>query len=87
MTSKTVIVETEVEITYDESKFTESFMEQFNEHFHQKDTVSEHVEYIAKCYANGSIDDYKPFLEGYGDLEDFGVKLEIVGTESDIINY
>jgi hypothetical protein len=83
----TVEVTQIITVTLDESKFDDTFMEEFRESFYQFDTLEEHAEHLAQLEARGLVNDYKPFIEGYGPAEEMGIKLkagpahtEVVGT-------
>lgn len=70
-----VAVTREVEITYDRDKFTPEFMAEFRESFYNFHTIEDHLQHIATCYVRGLVSGPSDFLEGYGKLSDFGVKL------------
>lgn len=66
--SRTVIVEV------DEEKFTEEFMEEFRKLFYPFTSIGDHAAFIGKSYMNYVVTSADDFLEGYGELSDFGVK-------------
>lgn len=72
-------------VTVDETKFTEAFLQNFMEHFSGSvETVEDHVGYLARQYAAGNVSN-DSFLEGYGELSEFGVKMRSdFDTETDV---
>lgn len=85
MKTYTVEVTQTVTVTLDETKFDEPFMEEFRRHFYGFDTIEEHVEHLAQLEARGLVGDYKPFVEGYGRLDEMGVKLSSDHFEEEIV--
>jgi len=83
MITKTFDVTRSVVVTVDESKFTPEFLHNFSEHFHSVNGVAGHLEYLAECIAGGFIRRRDDFLEGYGHLDQFGLKFEIEYTSVD----
>lgn len=73
-----------VEVEVDESKFTDEFMEEFRKYFYDFDDIDDHIEYIANLAVNGAFDSFKPFIEGYGEPHEMGIKANIVDTYTDI---
>lgn len=72
-----VIVEQEVTVELDETKFDDAFMQEFRESFYSFFEISDHVEHIAQLQARGVIDadSYSgEFIEGYGPSKDMGIK-------------
>lgn len=85
MTTKVIIVTQHIKVTVDETKFTPTFMENFTRHFHPCEDVEAHMRHIATSYARGIIDSSSQFLEGYGELTNFGVKLKREDTEAEVV--
>ena len=80
---KTVFITQEVEIDLDESKLTEEMMAEFREHFYQFNTIEDHIKHLAwVALQNGSMPD---FVEGYGEVKDFGITATVGFTESEIV--
>lgn len=75
MTTKTVTVTMEVEVTVDETKFDPQFMCDFRKDMYPSfKTLDDHIMFLAKCAAQGM---NMRNLEGYGDaVADFGVTVE-----------
>lgn len=71
--TKTITVTQEIAVTVDESRFTPEFMENYSKHFHECETVEDHMKYIAESYARGIVTFNGDFLEGYGKMDDFGI--------------
>lgn len=65
-----------VEVTLDESKFSKEFLEEFKEYFYDFDDMEEHAKHLAQLKARELID-YDGFIEGYGNIEDMEISLEI----------
>lgn len=85
MKTFTVEVTQTVTVTLDETKFDETFMKEFRESFYQFDTLEEHAEHLAQLEARGLVDDYEPFIEGYGPAEDMGIKLKAGRTDMTVL--
>lgn len=74
--TKTILVEHSIDVTVDESLFTDEFIEAFKKSLYPLDDIQEHIEHIALCMAKGVIHSDRDFLEGYGILRDFGVTIK-----------
>lgn len=71
-----------VDVTLDETKFTDAFMEAFRESFFPFFTIEDHREHLAILYARGVIDGWKDeFIEGYGPASAFGISFKDNGSE------
>ena len=83
MTKWFAVVETELSIEVDETKFTEEWMEEFRKHFYPFFTVQDHVEHLAQLQACGVIElpDSQAFIEGYGKPEEMGIKIVTIDVE------
>lgn len=66
-----------VTVTVDESKFTPEFMAEYRESFYPFQTVDDHIRHLAFLAATGMMRDLPSFIEGYGESEDFGIKVEV----------
>lgn len=69
-------------VEIDETKFDETFMQEFRDSFYQFDTLEEHIEHITQLQARGLIDLIdKPdtFIEGYGPAQDMGIAMSRIG--------
>lgn len=84
MITRDVEITRVVRVTVDETKFTPEFLEEFARFITNYDTVDEHITYLAGLHAAGVIDE-SSFAEGYGKLEDFGVRFEIIADEDRIL--
>jgi len=71
----TVEVSIEIEVEVDESKFDKEFMDAFKSCFYNFNSIEDHVEHLAQLRARGLISDFKPFVEGYGELESMGIRI------------
>lgn len=85
MKTFTVEVTQVVTVELDETKFDEAFMQEFREGFYRFHTLDQHAEHIAQLEARGMIDDWKPFIEGYGPAEDMGIKATAVVESIEIV--
>lgn len=77
-----------VEVTLDESKFDEAFMEEFRHSFYQFDTIEEHAEHLAQLHARGvvELDSYSgEFVEGYGPQGEMGIKARTLDTDMQVV--
>lgn len=81
--TKTITVTQEITVTVDESRFTPEFMENYSKHFHECETVEDHMKYIAESYARGIVTFNGDFLEGYGKMDDFGISCKRESVEVD----
>ena len=68
-------IDQNVVVTIDRAKFSEEFMREFRECFYPFDTIEEHLRHLATLYARG-IAYNGGFIEGYGEAEAMGIKLE-----------
>jgi hypothetical protein len=85
MTTKTVIVTQEVEVTVDETKFTPEFMEDFRDYQYDLSTLDEHMEYLGSLEARGQTEWGENFIEGYGPAEDMGISMRVTNIETEIV--
>lgn len=71
---RTVYLTVEIDVEIDEDKFTPEFMAEYRESFSKYDTLEEHIEQLAY---NGVRDEPMPgaFIEGYGPMDEMGIKL------------
>ena len=72
-----------ISVEYDETKFTQEFLDSFPESFFPFDTIDEHIEYLADGYARGFWDEFS-FIEGYGQAKEWGFKFELYDAETNI---
>lgn len=69
-----VLLETQVEVEIDETKFDEKFLKEFSEvYYNFITTIDDHLEHLAQLYVRGLADNYS-FIEGYGDTSDMGIR-------------
>lgn len=66
-----------VTVTVDETKFTPEFLAEFREQFYPFETVEDHMRHLAYLEARRMLRDLPCFIEGYGQSQDFGIKVEI----------
>lgn len=86
-----VIIEREVEIEIDESKFDDAFMQEFRDMFYPFQTLDEHIEHLAQLVARGhagkhSFDKLGEFIEGYGHVKEMGIVLNDLGETWQVEN-
>lgn len=68
---KLVRVERYVEVDIDESKFNQEFFDEFNDYICDYGySLDKHIENLAYNWAMG----YCDFIEGYGQLDEMGIK-------------
>lgn len=82
---KTVQVTIDVDVTVDESKFTDEWMAEWRTVFYDFHTVDDHIQHIAQLEARGLLS--RDFTEGYGPLADMGIeaRADIRRMETEII--
>ena len=75
-----------VEVTLDETKFTEEFMEEFRESFFPFFDIEDHAEHIAQLHARDVYQGMRnEFVEGYAVIDkEFGVKVKVLDTTTEI---
>jgi hypothetical protein len=83
--TKTVQVKIDVEVTVDESKFTDEWLEEFRERFYYFRTIDDHIEHLAQLKARDIFDRYPPFIEGYENPINMGISAKIVDAKTEII--
>ena len=71
-----------VTVEIDEAKFTSDFQSEFREVFYPFRTVQDHVEHLAQLHARGLSSN---FIEGYGDIKDFGIRFSAETVDIEII--
>jgi len=86
MITKIVEVRTYVEVTVDETKFTEKFMEDFRSYMMPYETLDDHIEHLGYMEVIGGFTNFDRFLEGYGDIDEMGIKTKVVDTEIQIVD-
>lgn len=77
-------------IEIDESKFDETFMEEFRASFFPFFTIEDHLEHIAQLQARGVIDlewNKNEFIEGYGPATEMGIRLVSYDLHVDGVEY
>lgn len=86
-----VLVTSEVEVTLDETKFTDEFMKEYQENFSNIQSLEAHAVNLAWLHATGRIDldyspksVYSPFVEGYGPAADMGITAKSLWEESEM---
>lgn len=74
-----------VAVQLDETKFTDQFMEQFASSISDFDCIEQHAEHIGQLAAREvyTFSKYSPkeFVEGYGEIGDFGIVADVIETE------
>jgi hypothetical protein len=73
-----------LDVTLDESKFTDEVMNDFNDCIGKTDMAG-HFKNLAFQEANGFIG-FDNFVEGYGDISDLGVEFREVSRDQEIID-
>lgn len=84
MLTKRVNVICTVEVTVDESKFNEKFMQEFRESFFPFRRVHEHITHLAQLHVRGIACD-NAFIEGYGYPSEMGISFQDKEIEMEII--
>jgi hypothetical protein len=84
MITKQVKVETVVEVTVDDDKFTDAFMKEFQEYITSFVTLDDHILYLGWAFVSGSCTQ-NDMVEGYGELSAMGIKFNIIDTYTEIV--
>lgn len=83
MITKTVRVTFDINVTIDETKFDDIFMEEFRDTFYKFWEIDEHIEHLAQLYARcGDMN----FIEGYGSPNEMKISFKTVGIEAEIVD-
>jgi hypothetical protein len=80
----TIKVEQIVEVTLDETKFDDKFMQEFQRSMYHFTSLEEHAEHLGQLYARGLYDNGS-FIEGYGPAADMGIRFEDTDQWEEII--
>lgn len=72
-----------VDVTLDETAFTEEFMEDFRKNFYPFYSITDHAEHLAQLYTRGIVDEFTDFIEGYGNPKEFGIEFKEVHLSID----
>lgn len=81
----TVEVTQTVDVEVDGSKFTDAFMQEYRASFYPFETIDDHIKHIAQMEARGILplpDD--GFVEGYGPLNEMGIKAHVIDQVEEI---
>ena len=81
-------VESEIQVTLDESKFTKEFLADFREHFYPFTSLEQHACHLAQLQARGLIDEPQTtnrFIEGYGPANEMGIETVTIDCEAFIV--
>lgn len=81
-----------IRVTLDASKLDKAFADEFNRYFYDfgdpddplDDMLGKHAEHVAQLQAR-EIWENSGFIEGYGKVEDFGIKAETIDTDIVIV--
>jgi len=86
----TVVIEKEIEVELDESKFDKTFLSEFRDSFYPFHTIEEHIKHLAQMKARGLIDrslsSDGAFIEGYGRMRPMGIKLLELSEDWHVMN-
>jgi len=76
-----------IRVSLDETKFTESFMQEFRDLIFPAYDTRDHAEHLASLYARGVIEGYgSEFVEGYGSINEFGIDIELLGENTNALD-
>ena len=79
---KKIHVTIEVDISVDETKFTDPFINEFRQKFYPLDYLNDHICNLSEQYALGYISPSDSIIEGYGKPENFGIKFHSKDVEN-----
>jgi len=83
MITKRVQVIFDVDVTVDETKFDDTFMEEFRESHYNFNDIDEHLEHLAQLYARFG---NSRFIDGYGNPNNMGISCKIDDITTEIID-
>ena len=90
MITKEVTVTFGVQVTLDETKFTEEFLAEFRKDFYNFNSIDDHAMHLAQLAARGvynlSTFDKTEFVEGYGPIGEMGISVEILDQEQEMVS-
>ena len=82
MITKIVEVTHIVEVKVDETKLDVAFMEEFRKYFYDFENLDAHLEYLAISEVRGYIRGFPESLEGYGEIKQLGISIEVQDSET-----
>jgi len=85
MITKNVQVTFQVQVAIDETKFDETFMEEFRASFYSFHDLDDHMKHLAQLTARELPCTGSDFIEGYGIAENMGIKTEIIEQDEEIL--
>jgi hypothetical protein len=85
MAKKTVVVTQEIEIEYDEARFSPEWMKNFREYMYPFQTVEDHLKHLAQLKARGFLECSDPWVEGYGHLPAMRITLKQIDQEEEVV--
>lgn len=83
-----VNVESEIQVTIDDSKFSPEFLANFRERFYPFSSLEQHACHLAQLQARGLIDEphvTNKFIDGYGPANDMGIETVTIDCEAIIV--
>lgn len=78
-----VLVTSEVYVSIDETKWSDENLKSWAEVFYPFEDLSEHAKHIAQLAVRGLASDDQ-FVEGYGELKDSGISVQIDDSYQEI---
>lgn len=86
----TVQVVQQVEVTLDDEKFDDKFMEEFRDSFYHFMTLDDHASHIAQLAGRGIIPESSEFkgaffIEGYGLHTEMGLAWKVTDTDFEVL--
>ena len=85
MNKYTVEIKQSIEVELDKTKFTKQFMRDFERSFYSFDSIEDHAKHLAQIYARGFADWPDSFVEGYGKINEMGIKFNLISQDEEII--
>ena len=86
MITKIIQVTQTIEVTVDETKFTDEFMREYREYFYDFDDIDDHLRFLASQEAQGFVSHGSAFIEGYGPMNEMGISFNTTSLETDVID-
>jgi len=74
-----------INVSLNEDKFNNEFMNEFRRNFYEFNTIEDHRKHLAQLFARGLINESTDFIEGYGEIKTLGISFSVVHQEENSI--
>ena len=86
MVTKVVEVTQTIEVTVDETKFDAESMAEFRDGMYPFVNIDDHIKHLAALEAQSYISHGAAFIEGYGPMNEMGIRVTTDGLETEIVS-